>query len=309
MEQDRVFVIIVTFNGMRWIESCINSVLKCSKGVKVIVVDNASTDGTTNFVRNKFKSVLLIESKQNIGFGQANNLGLSYALKEECDYAFLLNQDALIQPDTLQSLVEVSKSNPEYGIISPIHLNATGNYLDSSFLHYIRMKEGRLFLEDCILNKTKREIYELKMINAAAWLLPVKTINIVGGFSPLFFLYGEDDNYCQRVLYHNLKIGFTPESFIQHDSQNNNSGEFEPGSEKYFRKFINRIKIQYANINSDVYKQFPKLKNYYLKKALFSCFLMNFEEVKLYLKKNKLVSELNFEKNITEERKAQRNYL
>lgn len=309
MAQNRVFVIIVTFNGMRWIESCLNSVFKSNIDVKVIVVDNASTDGTAKIIKDKFKSVFLIESDQNIGFGQANNLGVSYALKEGFEYIFLLNQDTIIQPYTVHSLIEVSKSHPDYGIISPIHLDATGNRLDSSFLHYIRMKEVSLFLEDCILNRTKRKIYELKMINAAAWLLPLKTINIVGGFSPLFFLYGEDDNYCQRVLYHNMKIGFTPESFINHDSENNNSGEFEPGSEKYFRKFINRIKIQYANINLDVYKQFPKLKNFYLKKALFSCFRMNFEKGKLYWKKSRLVSNLNFEKNIIEERKAQRNYL
>ncbi|APG60113.1 glycosyltransferase family 2 protein [Christiangramia salexigens] len=309
MEQNKVFVIIVSYNGMRWIGDCINSILTSNISVNIIVVDNASTDGTSQYIRDNFEGIKLIENNKNIGFGKANNQGLSYALKQSCDYVFLLNQDTLIEPDTIDILIESSKNNPEFGIISPVHLDATGKHLDPSFLFYIKKEEGIIFLEDCILNKRRKEIYELKMINAAAWLLPTKTLDILGGFSPLFFLYGEDDNYCQRATYHKLKIGFTPAAFITHDSQNNNTGDFKPGSEKYFRKFINRIKIKYANVNTEDFQKFHLLKYYYCKKALVSLFLLDIDAYKSYMKKSKLVANLKFDHNIIEERKPQRNYL
>jgi GT2 family glycosyltransferase len=309
MAHDKVFVIIVTYNGMRWIKKCLDSIKGSGVEIEVVVIDNASKDETVKFIRSNYEAVHLIENNENLGFGKANNLGLTYALTRGCDYVFLLNQDTILDSGTIKNLVDVSKSHSEYGVISPIHMDVTGDHLDNSFFYYIKNSDCNSFIEDRILEKKLREIYDLKMINAAAWLLPVNTLNTVGGFSPLFFLYGEDDNYCQRVLFHNLKIGFTPKGRIYHDSENNNTGVFEPGSPKYFRKFINRVKIRYANINTEEYKNLPKLRNYYFKKALFSILALDVEKFNLYYKKCKLIAQLNIERNIKIERKAHRSYL
>lgn len=294
---------------MKWIEQCIRSILKTNLDINLIVIDNASQDGTVDFVRNNFESVLVLEQAKNIGFGRANNIGLTYALEQKCDYVFLLNQDAFVEPDTIRKLIEVSQNNPEFGILSPLHLNSLGTGLDESFHYYIKNAGGDEFVEDCILNKGQKEIYELKMVNAAAWLLPAKTLKTVGGFSPLFFLYGEDDNYCQRAFYHNLKIGFTSKSSIRHDSNNNYSGEFDRSNSRYLQKFSNRLKIKYGNVNTDEYKSFPDLKFYYLKKALFSFFKMDIKNYKLYIKKSMIVANLDLKNNVLKERKARSNYL
>lgn len=305
----KVFAIIVTYNGIPWIERCLKSLLKTDIDLEVIVVDNASSDSTPQLIEEKFHAVRLLKQEKNLGFGRANNIGLSLALKENADYAFLLNQDAFVQPETLRNLVEVAEENKEYGVISPVHLDSEGTNLDKSFLYYIKNPGNNQFLSDFILNKEKKDIYDLKMINAAAWLLPSKTLKLVGGFHPMFFLYGEDDNYCQRVHYHGLKIGVTPNTFIIHDSKNNNHPEFEAGTQKYYDKFLNRIKIEYANINTENYLRLSGLRFFYLKQTVRSIIELNWKEAKINLERRRLIRPLDFRNDVIEGRKKKSNYL
>jgi GT2 family glycosyltransferase len=305
----KVYVIIVSYNGMKWIDQCLSSLLKSNIDIQIIVVDNASTDRTPAFIKENYKTVVLLEQSKNIGFGKANNIGLKMALEGKCDFSFLLNQDAFVAPETIEILIKASEKNPEFGIISPIHLNGAGTYLDTSFLYYIKNGGNSDFLNDSILNKDKQDLYDYRMINAAAWLLPVGTLKTVGGFSPIFFLYGEDDNYCQRVYYHGLKIGISPSTMIRHDSENNIHAEIVKGSKRYYDIFLNRIKIKYANVNTNDYKQLNMLKNYQLKKAVKSLLKGNVEDFQINMKKRRLIKDLDFTLDIVEGRKKKANYL
>ena len=90
----KIFVIVVTYKGHRWYNKCFSSLQKQSIPVQVVVVDNASNDGTIEFIRKDFSEFVLIESRENLGFGRANNIGMRYALEHDCDYLFLNNQCA-----------------------------------------------------------------------------------------------------------------------------------------------------------------------------------------------------------------------
>lgn len=305
----KVYVIIVSYNGMKWIDECLSSLFRSNIDLQIIVVDNASTDGTPNFIREKFGKVQLIVESKNIGFGKANNIGLKMALTGKCDFVFLLNQDVFIEPETIEILIETSKRNPEFGIISPLHLNGAGNYLDTSFLYYLKNVANSDFLNDFILNRDKKELYEFRMINAAAWLLPVDTLKTVGGFNPIFFLYGEDDNYCQRLYYHGLKIGVSPYTMIRHDSENNIHSEIVKGSKRDYDIYLNRIKIKYANVNTDDYKKLKQLKYYQIKKALRSLLIGNIEEFQININKIRLIRNLDFNFDVSEGRKRKANFL
>lgn len=302
--EHKIYIIIVSYNGLEWLPAC----LKSAEEYRVIVVDNGSTDGTPLFIKKNFPKVILLEQKENLGFGRANNLGISFALKENADFVFLLNQDAYLQGQTIEKLVKVSLDNPDYGILSPIHLNGSGKGLEKVFCYYIN-REGGILFSDLLLNKKLRGIYPVSMVNAAAWLIPKKTLERVGGFQPAFFLYGEDDNYCQRVLFHNLKIGICPNTFIIHDSNNSYHIEQERGSKKYFDKFLNNIKIEYADVNSNNSTKFKKLKFYYFRKALESFLFLNFREAKLNYKKWSYIWNLNFKKDVEKDRKRGMHYL
>ena len=102
----KILVIIVTYNGMKWIDRCLGSVYASGMPADVIVIDNGSSDGTPEYVGKQFPEAVLISTGENHGFGKANNIGFSYALEKGYDYVYLLNQDAWIFPDTFSRLVD-----------------------------------------------------------------------------------------------------------------------------------------------------------------------------------------------------------
>lgn len=301
----KLFVVIVTYNGKKWIHDCLSSIQNHS----VIVVDNCSEDGTKKLIKSAYPEVTLLEQKENLGFGIANNIGISYALQNNADYVFLLNQDAMVEPQTLSSLLKISWENPEYGILSPVHLNFQGNGLEKVFGYYIGKERSDHLLSDILLNKPIRDVYSYRMINAAAWLIPRQTLETVGGFHPMFFLYGEDDNYCQRVLYHGLKIGVCPNTFIRHDSNHCYHGNKKKGSKEYYTRFLNKIKVEYANVNRQDDEGLENLNKKYLQDAFKSLIKLDLREMKINLHKRKLIQHLDFSEAIKEGRMKGRNHL
>lgn len=212
-----VHTIIVTYNGMQWIEKCLKSLQDSSIPTHIIVIDNCSIDETPSFVEQQFPDVELIKSQDNLGFGRGNNIGLKIALDKNADYVFLLNQDAWIRPNTIQELIVVHKSNNEYGVLSPVHLNGTEKELETKFAEYAGPENTQGFLSDIYTNQLK-PVYTCKFVNAAAWLISKDCLSIVGGFNPLFPHYGEDEDYINRVKFWKFKVGIAPHAVITHDS-------------------------------------------------------------------------------------------
>jgi GT2 family glycosyltransferase len=302
----KVFTVIVTYNGMNWIDQCLKSVITQSE---VVVVDNNSSDLTVNFIKQNYPSVKLLEQNINLGFGRANNIGISYALNNNAEAVFLLNQDAFAKKDTINKLITASIKNPEFGIISPIHLNGDGSAVDYSFLRFINPNNVENLNSDLILRNFSKSIYEIKFVNAAAWFIPKKVFYDVGGFDPIFFLYGEDDNYCQRLIHHGYKIGIIPSTTIFHDSLNTNYEEGFPGGEKYFRQFINSVYVKYANINAFKKEDVRKFKTYLLRKFIVNLLLLKIFKAKLFLKKYQMVDVNLISKSVKHNKEPKPSYL
>ena len=237
-----IYAIIVTWNGNNWINKCLSSLKMGSFPLRIIVIDNASNDNTIALIKENFPEVELIESEMNLGFGAANNLGLRKALDENADYVFLLNQDAWIEKDTIEKLVKVAEENKEYGILSPFHLNYEGTETEKYFKEWVLEYYTLDFLKDKRENKLKA-IYSSTFVHAACWLMPIETIRLVGGFDPLFFHYGEDNDYVQRLLFKNRFIGIVPDAVVHHNGQND--GLIEP--KKNLNFLIIQIVMQLKN--------------------------------------------------------------
>ncbi len=283
-----IFIIIVTYNAMSWIEKCLDS----CKEYQIIIVDNNSTDGTVAYIKENFPEVRLMPQKENLGFGQANNLAIKYALEKGVDYVFLLNQDAYLQAACLDKLVSVQKKNPDYGILSPIHLNGEGNRLDVNFSNYVAYKNNPDFYSDFVLNKPLQETYEIPFVNAAGWLLSKDILETVGGFDPIFFHYGEDDNYCQRAKYHGFKIGIVPTTFLQHDREDRVLTHIERGSREYFERMERSLKMKYGNINIENIEELKNLIKKRKKNKLKASLKMKFSQATLLNKEVKLLTKL-----------------
>jgi len=236
-----VYSIVVTYNGAQWIEKCFGSLVESQVSNHVILaIDNNSTDGTPDLIRQIFPKVDVIETGSNLGFGKANNIGIKKAIENKADYIFLLNQDAWIKHDTIQHLIAIQKAHPEFGIVSPIHITKD-NKVEKHFYRYIK-NNHELFSVSLI--QKKGEVIENQFVNAAIWLLSLKCLNEVGLFNPVFSHYGEDKNYIHRCHYHGYKIGIHTREFAIHARSQNEISKFDQPNDKLNK----RIKITYLGV-------------------------------------------------------------
>lgn len=212
-----VLFIIVTFNAMKWVDRCLTSLEEVKVDHDVFVVDNLSTDGTQDYIKKHYPNVIFYPNKENTGFGAANNIGLQMALDKGYDYVYLLNQDAWIKEGCIEELITVQKKHPEFGILSPVQIQANGKDIDKNFnLNVCSYQANPNFTSDLYFHNLK-DVYEVPDIMAAHWLISRECFIKVGGFSPAFKQYGEDNNYNERVRYHGYKIGFVPSAIGIHD--------------------------------------------------------------------------------------------
>jgi GT2 family glycosyltransferase len=250
----KVYAIVVTYNGIEWIEKCLKSLVNSTLLTKIVVIDNGSTDGTKNYIQQNYKNVNLITSDVNLGFGQANNLGLKIAINNKCDYAFLLNQDAWVEKDTILELVNAFETNTKLGILSPIHLNGAGNTLDIYFADYLQQSQiGNLKPAEILNPKASPSIIKTSFVNAAAWLISAACIKKIGGFDPIFFHYGEDRNYAHRTIYYGFEIGIYTHAKIFHDRELRITSTSQKPLLNFKKDWVNELNL-FCDINQKNYK-------------------------------------------------------
>jgi len=285
--EKNVFVIIVTFNGDRWIKDTIQSLLKSKYSCRIVVIDNGSSDKTLEILSG-FKEIKLIDNHLNLGFGQANNIGIEYSQKNNADFIFLLNQDAKIEQNTISDLVNMLEKNQDFGILSPLHFNGKGDNYDFNFKKYLE------------LSSKQKSLLETKFVNAAAWMVRSNIFLKYGVFSKEFFHYGEDRNFCDRLNYFKVKVGISKNSKIFHDRDENSS---------YNKNIIlsrSMLKCTILNINKNIFNsyfialsQVFGLPKYYFKKrsnildSIFTCFYLLGFYIKLLLLLPKMILERN----------------
>lgn len=211
--QLKIFVIVVTYKGMRWYDRCFQSLRESTYPVTTIVIDNASGDGSTDYIREHFPEIIVLESDKNLGFGNANNMGMKYAREYGCDYVFLLNQDTWVDANMMEKLVMVAEKHTQYGVYSPVHLSADEKRINMM----LRFPNPRSFISDVYCG-AMQEIYDITYSNAAGWLIPRRTLETVGGFTPMIYHYGEDDDYMNRLKYFGIPMALVPAARMVHDT-------------------------------------------------------------------------------------------
>ena len=239
----KVLVIIVSYNFEPWLERCLGSLRHSFYPVDTVVIDNGSTDQTIQRIRKDYPEIRLLPQNKNLGFGRANNIGMQIALAEGYDFVFLLNQDAWIDSNTIGELVELSQSYPQYGILSPVHLTGKGDKPDPGFGYYAQIQQ--------LDQLSDKNILPIPFANAALWMIPVSVLKKVGGFSPLFYHYGEDKDFVNRLTYHDYQVGYSPQVFGNHDR------EYRPLTHQVFLRteYVYHLS-EYANIHHNGLKAF-----------------------------------------------------
>ena len=232
----KVLVIVVAYNGMRWLKRCLDSVYDQAD---VYVFDNDSTDGSADFVASGYPSVKLVRSAENLGFSKPNNLGFEYAIKKGYEYVYLLNQDTWLEAGALEKLVAASEAHPEYGVLSPMQYQDGYEKLDKQFEKLYRKAEGG--------------VVEVPRVMAAHWLVPVRVIEKIGPFEEkLFPFYGQDDEWCHRLYFFGLKVGVVPEARAVHDR----AYRQEPKEKVIFRNYYMGSLVRLCDINRPLWERF-----------------------------------------------------
>ena len=208
-----ILTIVVTYNGMKWIGRCLGSVRASAMPSDIFVVDNGSIDGTAGWIREHFPEAMLTESRDNLGFGAANNLGIRHALRNGYKYVYLLNQDAWVFPETFGTLVRAFKECGEapqgkpVGILSPMQMEANLTRMDAQFRKHC----------GAALGKDPAETVRVPFVMAAHWMLSRDCMEKVGGFSPTFPHYGEDLDYIHRAAWHGFDAAVVKTAMAVHD--------------------------------------------------------------------------------------------
>lgn len=230
----KLSIIIVSFNTKDFLRKVIKSI-PSKKTWEIIVVDNASSDGSPKTVTKHFPLVKLLRNQKNLGFAKANNQGIKASRGE---YVLLLNSDTKVKPQALEKLIEFMDKNPDVGIASGQLLNPDGTiqpqggYLPrlsnlALWLLFIDDIPGlnKLFHSYQLRNKRsfEKEI-RLGWVSGTAMLIRKDMLEKTGLLDENIFMYGEDVELCFRAHKQGFKVALTPDSKIIHFGQQSSGG-------------------------------------------------------------------------------------
>jgi GT2 family glycosyltransferase len=223
-----ISVVIVNFNSKKVLEECIAS-LKASSNIpfEVIVVDNASTDGSAEMVRSRSPQVKLIVNSSNLGFIKANNLGIkaSKGARVMC-----LNNDTVVKAGAIEKLSAFMDAHPEAGAVGPKLLNSDGSIqyqcrrgfptAANSLFYFTGLSrlfpKSKTFSGYLMTYLDDKSVTEVDSLCGAAMLVRREAIDKVGVMDEDYYMYGDDIDWCFRMQKAGWKIFYLPEAEIVH---------------------------------------------------------------------------------------------
>jgi len=225
-----VSIIIVNWNTKGLLQDCLRSIYERAGDVdyEVIVVDNASADGSAEMVKSDFQQVILIENPENRGFATANNQGMAVAKGR---YVLLLNSDTVILENSITNTICFADSNPQAGVIGCRVLNPDGtlqptcymfpsilNMLLSSIYLYKIFPKSKFFGRERMSWWDRNDVREVDVVTGCFMFVRREAIEQVGMMDEQFFMYSEETDWCYRFKQKGWKVVFTPVAEIIHYS-------------------------------------------------------------------------------------------
>jgi len=223
-----VSIIIVAWNVRQLLYDCLKSVYDQTKGIdfEVIYVDNASEDGSVEMVTKEFPEVRIIENEQNKGFIKANNQAIEIA---EGRYVLLLNSDTIVLDNAIAKTVRFADAHPEAAVVGCKVLNPDRTlqrncsmqasilnmFLAATYLYKIFPK-SKFFGREHMTWWDYNDVREVEIVCGSYSLVRKKAIEQVGVMDEIYFVYGDDADWCCRFRKNGWKILFTPEAEIIH---------------------------------------------------------------------------------------------
>jgi len=306
MKLKKVFIIILNFNGKRDTLDCLKTIQKLQISnykLQIIVVDNASTDGSLESIKSKYSyqfvspprkiskkekasggpirknshtpTIKLIKNRVNLGFAEGNNVGIRYSLENGADYCLILNNDTLVDKNTLLQLISRinagsssgRKADERIGIISPKIYFAPGfefhrhRYKKNERGKVIWFAGGRIDWKNVLASHRGvdeidigryQKTEETDFATGCCMLIKKEVFEKIGLFDQKYFLYWEDIDLCMRAKETGFKIFYAPEAFLWH--KNASSSEGAGGRTAVYYQERNRLlfALKFAPLKSKI---------------------------------------------------------
>jgi GT2 family glycosyltransferase len=227
-QDPEISFVIVSWNAKRFLRECLVSLLVTTRRLhsEVLVVDNASTDGSWEMVLAEFPEVTLLRNETNTGFALANNRGIAACSGQ---YICLVNSDVQVLPEAIEALLAYMEDHPEVGLLGPKVLNSDRTLQPSCrTLPTLRSSLYRALALDTMFPRSRHfgwhfmtwmdygDIKEVDILSGCFWLIRRAALTQVGGLDTQFFMYGEDIDFCRRFRAANWRVVFNPNARIIH---------------------------------------------------------------------------------------------
>ena len=212
----KVYVVILNWNGRRDLETCLDSLLPQTEAKNIVVVDNASSDGSVKLIKNKYPDVMLLQNKKNLGFAGGVNAGIRYALQDNADAVALINNDAVAAKDWLKELSQFLDNNPNVGIATSKIIDAKNHRFDSTGEQYtvwgLAYPRGRG--EPAGVQYDKQT--EIFGASGGASIYRAEMLKEIGLFDEDFFAYYEDVDLSFRAQLSGWRVAYVPQAIVNH---------------------------------------------------------------------------------------------
>jgi GT2 family glycosyltransferase len=258
--QPALSIVIVTWNAKKVSLECLESVSKLESSIQteVIVVDNASTDGTPEAIESGFPQVKLIRNDANLGFAKANNIGIDASKGK---YVCLLNSDVVIPIGCFEKMVTYMEHHPDIGVLGPKMISPDGgvgksvakfptvwNSFCCALAFHKVFKQSATFGGYMMEGFPYDRIEDVEVLTGWFWLVPRCALEQVGGLEERFFMYGEDIDWCYRFHKAGWRVVFYPEAEALHYGAASSGQaptrfyvEMQRANEQYFRIHHGRL--------------------------------------------------------------------
>jgi GT2 family glycosyltransferase len=226
MAMPRLSIIIVTYNSRGHVDACLESMVSSPPGIdhEIVVVDNASPDGTATAIRERWLGVRVIDAGDNVGFARANNLGIRQTFGE---LILLLNPDTVVRPGAIDTLVQALDSRPDAAIAGPRLIDAKGR-AELSFGSMIgpvaELKQKMLVkghardlpIVSGYVESATRAARDVDWVSGACLLVRRADAEAVGLLDERFFMYTEDVDFCAGMRARQRRVLFVPAAEVIH---------------------------------------------------------------------------------------------
>ncbi len=216
-------LLLLSWNTADLLAACLHSIPDGAAGLDyhIIVVDNASTDGSADMVARDFPDVQLIRSAENLGFARGNNLGIR-AVNADVSYILLLNSDTIVKPGSLRTLVRFMDTHPEAGAVSPRLLRPDGTPQPYAFGgdptpgYLLRRGFNQVALHRHLHDWATEQTQPVDWVSGACLLARRAAIEQTGLLDENMFMYFEDNDWCLRIRKAGWKVYYNPQVEIVH---------------------------------------------------------------------------------------------